>query len=331
MAASVKRGTKKVNARKPGRAPKPAGFVEMVSMMTKGVDEMVGPDGTRIVNMAGAHMRRVIQGLTHLRSVAVRLVPAGTGPAVARFFPGSGGSRRIIRTVSDDVRPYKKMTFETRLTGGIREAIGWLTRDNALVVELGGYIGRFPGGAAKFRNAGNDFSTELKAAGKKAVGKWRLRRRNPATGKMETYERAHLWGFIFGDEARDGIMYAPAELNQFWQSKGVETWIRELGDQVHAMKGKLVLRARAESYSPAEITAAAAGTGSAGEAVRAGHGEYLLKKVTYELFIESPQKPGILQPFTDLIFEIPPPWRPNERLKLPRIDSDLRRIPGASF
>lgn len=324
---------KKVNDRKKGGAVRPATFSEMVVMITRGVDEIVGKDGTRIVNEAGQHMRRVILGLRKLRSVAVTLVKPGSGPDVDRYLPGSKKIRRIIRNIGDDVKPYDKMTFETRKTGGIREAIGWLTKDRAVVVELGGFIGRFAGGGSKFRKASkdNDFSKLLKAAGKKAVGKWRLRRRNPVTGKMETYQRAHLWGFIFGDEARDGIMYAPAEFNQFWQSKRVEDWVREIGDQVTAMKGKLVLRARAESYSPGEITAAARGTVAAGEAVRAGQGEYLLKNVTYELLIESPQEPGVFQPFTSLVFEIPPPWRPKDPLKFPDINSDLQRISGAIF
>ncbi|WP_164845368.1 polymorphic toxin type 4 domain-containing protein [Pseudovibrio denitrificans] len=300
-------------------------------MTMQGVEEIVGPDGTKIVNMAGQHFRLILLGLKGLRDLSVKLVRVGTGPAVRRIMPGGKEIPRIVRRMSKDAIPYEKMTYETRLTGGIREAIGWLTKDRAVVVELGGYIGKFPGGGSKFRKKADFSKKHLKRAGNKAVGKWRLRRRNPKTGKMESYQRSHLWGFIFGDEARDGIMYAPAEFNQFWQSKRVEARIRELAEQATALKGKLVLRARAESYSPGELAAAARGTASAGQSVRAGQGEYLLKKVTYELMIESPQKPGIFQPFTELVFEIPPPWRPGDKLKMPSLDKDLPRLSTELF
>jgi hypothetical protein len=322
---------KRVNGRKRGRSRPVTTFTELVAMATRGVDEVVGKDGTKAVAQTSLYLRRLVAGLKDLRDVSVRIFRAGTGPAVRAFAPGGDTVPKIIRRVAKGVEPYHGMTFRTRLTGGIREAIGYLTPDRAVVVELGGYLFPFPGGASKFRDLGNDFSGELKDAGKKAVGKWKLKRSNPATGKTETYEKAHLWGFIFGDEARDGIMYAPREFNQFWQSKKVEAWVEQLGKQVRALNGNLVLRARATSYSPGEITAAAKGTKAAGEAVRAGQGEYLLKTVTYELMIESPQKPGVLQPFTELVFEIPPPWKPKEKLKLPSVDSDLAKLPSVLF
>lgn len=51
------------------------------------------------------------------------------------------------------------------------------------------------------------------------------------TGRMiglPTYEIAHLWGPGFGDEAWDGMMYAPREVNQAWQNRGIEGWLRGL-------------------------------------------------------------------------------------------------------
>lgn len=51
------------------------------------------------------------------------------------------------------------------------------------------------------------------------------------TGSMiglPDYEIAHLWGPGFGDEAWDGMMYAPREVNQRWQNHGVEKWLRDM-------------------------------------------------------------------------------------------------------
>ena len=323
---------KTIKKRKRGAGKPVTTLGEMVTMLTRGLDETVGKDGSKAVNQAGIYLRRLIAGLKDLRSVAVKIYPVGAGPAILRLVPGSSKIPKFITRFEAGVELYKGMTFRTRLTGGIREAIGILNRNRSITVELGGYIFPFPDGASKFRKiAGNDFSTELKAAGKKAVGKWKLKRRNPVTGKIETYERAHLWGHGFGDEARDGIMYAPAEFNQFWQNKAVEAWIRNLGEQARALKGNLVLRARATSYSPGELTEVARKSKAAGKRVRAGDGEYILKNVTYELMIESPTKPGVFQPLKKLEFEIPPPWKPDQPLKLPFDPNDPSSFPKSLF
>lgn len=322
-----------LNKRKNARPKRVTSLTEMVAMLTRGLDEQVGKDGKKAVNQAGLYLRRLIAGLRDLRDVSVKIFKAGTGPVVENFKHGDGKLPKIIRRITKDREMYKGMTFKTRLTGGIREAIGYLNKNASLTVELGGYIIPFPGGASKFRKlADNDFSKELVNAGKKAVGKWKLKRRNLKTGKLETYQKAHLWGHGFGDEARDGIMYAPAEFNQFWQNKGVEAWIRELGEQARALKGNLVVRARATSYSPREIAAEAAKSAKkAGQPLNANNGEYLLKEVTYELMIESPHQPGVLQPLKTLEFKIPAPWEPKKSLGLPFDPNDLSSFPTTLF
>ncbi|MBH0053126.1 MULTISPECIES: polymorphic toxin type 4 domain-containing protein [unclassified Salinibacterium] len=64
------------------------------------------------------------------------------------------------------------------------------------------------------------------------------------------YERAHLWGPGFGDEAADGIMYAPRGVNQILQNLGVEGVIRQSAEQARAMGGRLLVEARAVSHPP---------------------------------------------------------------------------------
>lgn len=308
-------------------------FSDLVAFATSGLDEAVGKDGTKALESMRRFLLLILVGLRKIRTVTARIFKVDTGPPVNPIIPGSPVKPSILRVLSGDHKPYRGMTFQTRLTGGIREARGILNADGSITVELGGYVFPFPGGASKFRKAAkeNDFSKLLPDAGDKAVGKHRLRRRNSKTGELETYQKAHLVGHGFGDEARDGIMYAPAEFNQFWQNKGVEKWIRELGEQARALNGNLVIRARATSYSPREITEQIIKDGQeVGKRVRAGNGEYLLKEVRYELFLETPDKPGVFQDFHTLEFDVPPPWEPNRPLKLPfnPYEIDYRSLPS---
>jgi hypothetical protein len=43
---------------------------------------------------------------------------------------------------------------------------------------------------------------------------------------FQNYERAHLVGPGFGGELAEGIMHAPTELNQEWQNRIVEGFLR---------------------------------------------------------------------------------------------------------
>jgi hypothetical protein len=81
---------------------------------------------------------------------------------------------------------------------------------------------------------------------------------NTRTGKLLTakelglsaddWEIAHLWGPGFGDEAAAGIMMAPKQVNQVWQNKGIEHYIRELGKRARAEGGNVKVTARATSW-----------------------------------------------------------------------------------
>ncbi|MTH95322.1 polymorphic toxin type 4 domain-containing protein, partial [Roseibium sp. RKSG952] len=298
-----------INRRKP--APKVKTFTDLVRLATRGLDDAVGQDGSRAAKEVSLYLRRLVAELKSVLTVSVRIFTPGSGPSILGYVPNSRRVPKIIKQLSGAKQTrYNGMTYWSRKTGGVREAIGVVNPDRSITVELGGYIFPFPGGASNFRKvSGNDYSLLLKPAGKKTVGKHPLKRKNPRNGKVETYERCHLWGHGFGDEARDGIMYGPAEFNQFWQNKNVEEYIRKLGEHARAMKGNLVLRAKATSYSPADIAAQTIKDGvQKGQKVRAGDGEFLLKEVTYELMIESPHKPGVFEPLHKLVFEIPPPW-----------------------
>ncbi len=47
-------------------------------------------------------------------------------------------------------------------------------------------------------------------------------------GLTGDWELAHIWGPGFGDEAAAGIMWAPERVNQDFQNRGVEKWLRGL-------------------------------------------------------------------------------------------------------
>jgi hypothetical protein len=82
------------------------------------------------------------------------------------------------------------------------------------------------------------------------------------------YEAAHLWGPGFGDEAAAGVLLAPREVNQIWQSQGAERFIRDLGNEARASGGEVRLTARATSH---------------GSDVRGG--DALLGEVTYDFTV----------------------------------------------
>ncbi len=66
---------------------------------------------------------------------------------------------------------------------------------------------------------------------------------------LTDYEVAHLWGPGFGDEARDGMMYAPREMNQEFQNRFVESRLREMQSLAQKQGATIELTARCESYS----------------------------------------------------------------------------------
>lgn len=70
-----------------------------------------------------------------------------------------------------------------------------------------------------------------------------LRRASKIKGLPSDYQRLHLWGPGFGDEAAAGIMYGPRELNLSIQSR-IESTLRDL----HTKREKVYLTATATSY-----------------------------------------------------------------------------------
>ena len=65
---------------------------------------------------------------------------------------------------------------------------------------------------------------------------------------LSDHEIAHLWGPGFGDEARDGMMYAPTEVNQVLQNRTIEDRLRELHKLARREGATIEVTARATSH-----------------------------------------------------------------------------------
>jgi hypothetical protein len=128
------------------------------------------------------------------------------------------------------------------------------------------------------------------------------RLRLPSEVGLPTYQRAHLWGPGFGDEARLGIMYAPEAVNQAWQNRGVEQAIRDLSALVRQFPGaELRVRAAAHSYPLADLPPALR------SALRSG--EDVLQSVTYRFQAVAPNGRVLEEWRVDIDVGLPPRGR----------------------
>lgn len=71
---------------------------------------------------------------------------------------------------------------------------------------------------------------------------------NKEAGLTSDWENLHLWGPGFGDEAAAGMMKGPKEVNQFYQNRGVEGYMRDLRDLALKKEGRVELEATAIAW-----------------------------------------------------------------------------------
>lgn len=173
--------------------------------------------------------------------------------------------RRFDRSAGGQQGPFK--AGQTARTGGIARVEGRALPGNAQGFTIDGEIG--PG---MFRGQGPAPAGRVKAPS--------FEHRMPTGSRLglPNYERAHLWGPGFGDEARAGIMYAPdtvnRELQSLGQDRGIEGWIRGLGDDALGLGGQAHVRATAASHP--RVTA---------------RDPLLLKEAQYEVAVVVPGQP----------------------------------------
>lgn len=170
-------------------------------------------------------------------------------PGATASGAGGGAARRAIGITADGAPIYPgnlKLTMETAGTGGIRSIVGGsggFASNGTIAVQITGELKEpIPRKDAPNYNSGKP---TIKSLGPEVNG--------PENGGLASagYEKAHLWGPGFGDEARDGIMLAPYDVNQIFQNDTMEETLRKLQDQVRDQYGedaKVLLTATATSH-----------------------------------------------------------------------------------
>jgi hypothetical protein len=139
-----------------------------------------------------------------------------------------------------------RLNRETAGTGGIRSITGRRLKDGSLSIEIvGELLPPIP------RNQAPNYNRKWLPGSDATVG-------------LPNYDIAHLWGPGFGDEAWDGMMFAPIEVNQKWQSRGIEQRLRDMQAVTRPRGTRIELTARAVSYP-----------------VNAWRGQLLLREASY--------------------------------------------------
>jgi hypothetical protein len=123
-----------------------------------------------------------------------------------------------------------RLNAETAATGGIATITGERRADDVLQITIEGELKPpLPRDAPTTPN----FNGRLPSG--RSIG-------------LPDYEIAHLYGPGFGDEAWDGMMYAPREVNQAFQNHGIESRLRELQGLASREGATIRVTARAEGH-----------------------------------------------------------------------------------
>jgi len=175
----------------------------------------------------------------------------------------------------------------TRGTGGIQEMRAYETPQGGVQFDIGGELRPsispirrklvHPDGVHKpIDYSRGENAGAAHGPGPAANRRYEGKQLRDATGK--SYERAHLWGHGFGDEARAGIMYAPPSINQAFQRQKIENFLIEQADIASKKGGKVSVVAKARSHPLTD----------AGSNLKADRGEMLLSELVYEVDIVRP-------------------------------------------
>jgi hypothetical protein len=128
-------------------------------------------------------------------------------------------------------------------------------------------------------------------------------------GLSREWERLHLWGPGFGDEAAAGMMWGPRSVNQIYQNRGVEGYVRDLAELAQRHGGRTRVRATAVSWENPTPSG-----------WHAPQGEHFLKRAEYEITLVRPDGEQTIRVTLDvaeppdprlLSFEIDPPSAAN--------------------
>ncbi len=104
---------------------------------------------------------------------------------------------------------------------------------------------------------------------------------NLTRAQRAEWQRLHLWGPGFGDEAAAGMMWGPRNVNLRWQNDSVERYIRDLAVMAQENGARTRLRATAISWE-----------NPTPGGWMAPQGEHFLKRAQYEVTIVRPNQPN---------------------------------------
>ena len=141
---------------------------------------------------------------------------------------------------------------------------------------------------------------------------WAILREEHPDLQLDTWEAAHLWGPGFGDEAAAGMMLAPRDVNQVWQNRGVEQFLRRLRKDAADLGLEVRVRAAARSQP---------------RSFAGGLGDSLLQEAEYEFSVGEPGKPDTQKPYGHVSFsvDLPPGGKVHEPVVVRYTDSSWRR------
>ncbi|MEM6548282.1 MAG: polymorphic toxin type 4 domain-containing protein [Pseudomonadota bacterium] len=221
-------------------------------------------------------------------------VPAGalaTAPVQASgpvHNPGPGRAVQAPSSIMDDAtrralsgHGAPSLVHDIAGTGGIKQIRATRRDDGSMSVSITGEIlpGRLHRGAGD-PNPGQTVAPDFNTAGRSAqrpIGELGLN--DPGR-----WQRLHLWGPGFGDEAAAGMFLGPEEVNQEFQNRGIERVIRDLGRLAAPLRGEgyvITVTATAESWSLPTPTGFAT-----------DNNERLFKSAVYEITLEAPIEAG---------------------------------------
>jgi putative RNase toxin 4 of polymorphic toxin system len=262
------------------RAPNPLAGLEPLEGSVLGSSSyalmlMFGADNDLALNVAalgsliGDLAPAVAGGISLIKSQQAHAASSPASSPVNLPREASRGSNRAGFGAPELFSENVNLSGDTAHTGGIREIRAHRYPDGTLHVSISGEM-RNP--LPRVGPATPNFEKDLPRVGE--IG-------------LANYQIAHLWGPGLGDEARDGMMYAPREVNLAVQAR-VESVLRSLHRMASAQGGTVEVTAGATSYPRL-----------------AWHGHEILKEASYRFSVRFPD--GTSSPTTEVRISVPPP------------------------
>ncbi len=153
--------------------------------------------------------------------------------------------------MSQETRDLLGNEFDQQIagSGGIESIVARETIDGNLTVQISGRVQ--PGTLARTKKAAGPDKPLAPSFNNKTGSLFKADELGGLSA--DDWERAHLWGPGFGDEAAAGLWYASEEVNQDLQNKVVEGFIRTLAEQAEENGGHVDVTVTGERFDSDEL------------------------------------------------------------------------------